>query len=106
MKDDDSKVNDLLYHTSEQPHTLQPEKEIHSTIRKLIWILADAFEEIGKNVDRLELERIGCIVHQVMSARYRQYHTLNHIFKMITDDMKPMAKLAIIFHDLVYLNVD
>lgn len=83
------------------------EHRIHSSLRKLIATLSTAFAALKISVDPLEIETLASIIHQVYSAKYRRYHNLNHIFSMLEmGETKPIAVLAILFHDLVYVNVD
>lgn len=79
---------------------------IHSSIRKLIMLLAESFDGMKKGADPRDLEQMASTIHQVMSAKYRKYHNLNHIFSIASKNLPHFAKLAVIFHDLVYLNVD
>lgn len=79
---------------------------IHSSIRKLIMLLAEGFDGMKKSVDPHDIEKMASIIHQVMSAKYRKYHNLNHIFSISRQNIPHFSKLAAIFHDLVYLSVD
>lgn len=78
-----------------------------SSLRRLMSILSGALGSLKKEVDCLEIERLACILHEVYTAKYRKYHNLDHLFSMQDAiDSPSLASLAVLFHDIVYLNID
>ena len=55
----------------------------------------------------LEIERWSVLVHEAMAARTRLFHGPEHIFDVAAGaGADPVETLAILFHDLVYVQVD
>jgi hypothetical protein len=77
----------------------------NSKLSRLMLLMSSSFEALGKEVDSLEVERISSIIHQVMSAKYRKYHNLDHVFQMV-EGTDAIGVLSAIFHDTVYCQVD
>ena len=53
------------------------------------------------------IEQMAIIIHDSMSVRTRNYHSVQHAFDVaegVADD--PIAILAALFHDCVYYHVD
>ena len=68
-------------------------------------LMDQAFETSSHKMDPLETERLSVIIYQVMSARYRIFHTMEHIFTA-AEDSSGVNMLAAFCHDLVYYQVD
>ena len=76
-----------------------------SSLTRLMLALNQAFEKYSHHVDPLVIERFAGTIHQVMSARFRRFHTLEHIFDA-TKGLETLPLLAGFFHDVVYYQVD
>lgn len=74
-------------------------------LHKLIDILVKVCSSLGAVIPCCDLERIGVIIHRIMSYQSRQFHTLEHVFGFM-EQSDALASLAAIFHDLVYIQVD
>lgn len=82
-----------------------PESTPPSDLHKVLSTMSQAFEALGKEVPSAEIEEIGSLIHEVMTSKYRTYHTLEHIFSF-GDDLTPIEVLAILAHDIVYWQID
>jgi hypothetical protein len=67
--------------------------------------LSTALEELGARMPLPEVERIGIIINQAMTAQARSFHTPEHVFDLV-EPANPYTTLAALFHDLVYYHVD
>ena len=76
-----------------------------SNLKRLMLLMNQAFEDCSQKVDPLVTERLAEIVYQVMSARYRIFHTVEHLFST-SEGSKGPGVFAAIFHDIVYYQVD
>ena len=52
-----------------------------------------------------EVERLGILINEAMSAPARSFHTPQHVIDL-ADPESPHTTLAALFHDLVYYQVD
>ncbi len=79
------------------------------TITSLTLLLADSLHKVRKReageiaVD--EIESASFLVYRAMTNRSRHYHDLTHLFH-VARDLPALAKLAAIYHDVVYFSVD
>ncbi len=79
------------------------------TVSDLARLLADSLEEVreGRGVvpSSEEIESATFLVFQAMTSRSRDYHGLSHLFK-VAEGLPALARLAAIYHDIVYFHVD
>ncbi|MFI5368194.1 MAG: hypothetical protein ACHQ1F_04200 [Spirochaetia bacterium] len=75
------------------------------TIHRSLQLLSTALEELGARMPPAEVERIGIIINQAMTAQARSFHTPEHVFDLV-EPANPYTTLAALFHDLVYYHVD
>ena len=75
------------------------------TIHRSLQLLSAALEELGARLPLAEVERIGIIINQAMTAQARSFHTPEHVFDLV-EPANPYTTLAALFHDLVYYHVD
>jgi hypothetical protein len=75
------------------------------TIHRSIQLLQTALDELGARIAMAEVERIGIMINQAMTAGARSFHTPEHVFDLV-DPGNPYMTLAALFHDLVYYQVD
>lgn len=78
---------------------------IDSNLKRLMLQMNQAFEECSRNVDPLATERLAEILFQVMSARYRIFHNMDHIFSA-SENMEGVSTFSALFHDIIYYQVD
>ncbi len=76
-----------------------------SHLHQLISLFQYSLSDYPNLLSPEELESLCITIYDVMSGRGRKYHTVDHIFG-ISQGATPCLSLAIIFHDLVYLQVD
>ncbi len=90
-------------------HTFPPSKQqnamILSTIEKIMRLLQDAFSRLDARVSLRTIEELSVTVHKTMTAKARSYHTLEHVFHL-AEHSDPHHRLAALFHDLVYYQID
>jgi len=75
------------------------------TLQRLIARFMESFSGLGGEAPPLMAEQWAVLVHEVMSGRGRQYHTVDHVFD-ISEGASPLATLSILFHDTVYYQAD
>ena len=75
------------------------------TIQKTIALFEAALRGLGRDIPLSQLETLGIMVHEAMTARARSFHTPEHIFEL-SDASNPIQALAALFHDVVYYEVD
>ncbi|MEZ6183408.1 MAG: hypothetical protein R3F62_00165 [Planctomycetota bacterium] len=75
------------------------------TLQRLIGRFTESFAGLGDAAPPLMAEQWAVLVHEAMSGRGRQYHTVDHVFD-ISQGASPLATLAILFHDTVYYQAD
>lgn len=84
---------------------------MHNAAQKseLLHLLKDSLYEVrGAELDgkRLAtLEAAGDMVYRAMTQESRCYHDLDHLFA-VAREVPALARLAVIYHDMVYLSVD
>ena len=80
-----------------------------STVSDLARLLADSLEELrgdqGVAPRAEEIEAATFLVFHAMTSRSRDYHGLSHLFN-VAKNLPALAKLAAIYHDIVYFHVD
>lgn len=80
-----------------------------ATVSDLARLLAESLEEVrgirGASPSAEEIESATFLVFQAMTSRSRDYHGLSHIFN-VAENLPPLARLAAIYHDIVYFHVD
>ena len=86
-------------------------KEMQSppTITDLTKMLADSLHEVrgaeSHSIPVDAIESASSLVYRAMTNQSRHYHDLSHLFD-VADDLPALAKLAAIYHDVVYFSVD
>lgn len=80
-----------------------------ATITDLTQLLADALHDVrggeGGALPVDEIESASFLIYRAMTNRSRQYHDLSHLF-LVAHNLPALAKLAAIYHDIVYFPVD
>ncbi len=76
-----------------------------STLHRMINAFQSALHDLGKGSHPVLTERTCSMVHSVMSSRERRFHAENHILSMC-DGTHGLTTLAVLFHDMVYAQVD
>ena len=78
---------------------------ILSTIEKIMRLLLQAFSRLNASVSLRAVEKLAITIHKTMTASARSYHTLEHVFHL-AENLDPYHRLAALFHDLVYYQID
>lgn len=84
-----------------KPPLAPPSDAIHRSIQ----LLKDALDVLGSSMPLSEVERIGIMINEAMTAEARNFHTPEHVFGLV-DPGNPYMTLAALFHDLVYCQID
>jgi hypothetical protein len=86
---------------------------VHATIHRIIAAFDGALEGLDLRTDPLDVERWSVLVHEAMANRARFFHGSEHIFDVVRGTRAgdqagadPLETLAILFHDVVYVQVD
>jgi len=82
-----------------------PERIPGGTVHRIISLLQGSLFQLKVEIEEVEIEHIGILVHRAMSMQHRSFHTPEHIFDL-ADPADPHSTLAAIFHDTVYCQVD
>lgn len=81
--------------------------QVAPTMSDLVRLLADSLEEMRSDIapQMEEIESAAFLIYRAMTNRSRHYHDLSHLFD-VAQDIPAVAKIAAIYHDVVYLSVD
>lgn len=74
-------------------------------IQKLVSLIRRRLTALGHWPQAAEVERIALKIHRSMGGRSRLFHSRRHAVAM-TEGADPIAALAALFHDTVYVQVD
>lgn len=77
-----------------------------SVINKFISYFKTIFEQLKVNIANENLEEIACFVHHCMQEERRKFHTPRHVFTVAKGLEHPIQVLAILFHDIIYYQID
>lgn len=77
-----------------------------SWLHRITSQLEQAFKDLPQyKISHKQIEDWSLLIHLAMSAEKRYYHNTHHLFT-IWDVKNPFERLAILFHDVVYVQVD
>jgi hypothetical protein len=80
---------------------------LHPTyLQRLASNLRSSILAVGGTPDESKLEPWAVLVHESMSGRGRNFHSVQHVFDVAGDSQDPLLILAAMFHDTVYYQVD
>ena len=74
-------------------------------LQRLINVFRESFDRLGVPVGLDVLEDQAVLIHKAMTVQTRNYHNLEHVFKLV-DEENPIQSLAALYHDIVYYQVD
>lgn len=72
---------------------------------RLVERLDGALRALGVEAETATAESWGALIREAMQGKARTFHTVEHL-EEIWQDAGPIETLAILFHDLVYVQVD
>lgn len=75
-------------------------------LQRLVEALRLAFEPYEAVPEAIELESWAILIHESMSGRGRNFHSVQHVFDVAGDSDDRLLVLAALFHDTVYYQVD
>ena len=76
-----------------------------NAINRLIALFTQAFDALGAAVPIGRVEALAALLSRSMDHRGRAYHTSRHVIQLAAGQ-PPVAVLAALFHDLVYVQLD
>jgi|GEM_PF-154183 len=76
-----------------------------STLVEVAAVLRDAFSDLGAVVTPYECEKLSCFLNASYGTRSRAFHDVRHALE-VGKECTSTGKLAALFHDVVYLQVD
>lgn len=76
-----------------------------SSVSQLVRLFRSTLSEIGREPTTEAIEAMSFLVFQAMSGRSREYHGVGHVFT-VASGLPPLGRLAAIYHDTVYHQVD
>jgi len=76
-----------------------------SSVSQLVRLFRATLSEINRDASIEAIEAMSFLVFQAMSGRSREYHGVGHVFA-VASGLPPLGRLAAIYHDTVYLQVD
>lgn len=76
-----------------------------SSVSQLVQLFQGAFRDLNRRVSPEHIEQWSFLVHEVMSGRSREFHNLSHVF-YVAFGLPPLGKLAAIYHDTIYFQID
>ena len=68
-------------------------------------LISSSFEELGKSVASNQVESLAIFLTRTMGSESRDYHRPEHSLD-VARGLPPIARLAALFHDIVYVQVD
>lgn len=74
-------------------------------LHRVIDTYNDTFRMLGIAASPAEIETLAVTVHRAMTAQTRHYHGLDHVFTFF-DSPNLFGRLAALYHDIVYYQVD
>jgi hypothetical protein len=77
----------------------------HAHLQAILAVFSDALSRLGRPARADKLERWALLVRRAMAGSARLFHTSDHVLTLARD-AGPIESLAVLFHDLVYLQVD
>ena len=80
-------------------------KKNKTFLQRLVHALRTSLETLGGHPTNRQLESWACLIHESMSVYGRYFHSVQHVFD-ISQDADAIQKLAALFHDCIYCNVD
>ncbi|TAE73949.1 MAG: hypothetical protein EAZ85_05655 [Bacteroidetes bacterium] len=75
-------------------------------IHQIIFILQESFEELNVKISDKDVEHLGLLIHNSMIGNRRKFHLPEHVLSVMKDLKNPLQKLAVLFHDAIYFQVD
>lgn len=76
-----------------------------SAINRILSMFLAAFRDLSAQVPMKDVERLAILVHHSMQHARRTYHTSVHLFEL-AEGMNARQTLAVLFHDIVYYQID
>lgn len=80
-------------------------KKNKTFLQRLVHALRTSLETLGGHPTNRQLESWACLIHESMSVYGRYFHSVQHVFD-ISHNADAIQKLAALFHDCIYCNVD
>ncbi|TAG04529.1 MAG: hypothetical protein EAZ44_04780 [Cytophagia bacterium] len=77
-----------------------------SAIHQIIDTFQTSFETLKIKITDREVEHLGLLVYNAMIGNRRKFHLPEHSLLVMKDLQNPLQKLAVLFHDVVYFQVD
>lgn len=76
-----------------------------AAINRILSLFLVAFRDLSIEVPMRDVERLAVLVHYSMQYGRRSYHTSAHVFDL-AHGMNARQTLAVLFHDIVYYQLD
>jgi hypothetical protein len=76
-----------------------------SSVSQLVRLIRSTLSELGHSPSTAAVEALSFIVFGAMTGRSREYHGVGHVFA-VASGLPPLGRLAAIYHDTVYQQVD
>ncbi len=86
----------------------QPARELQLQFSAIIQVastIQECFEAVGVKLHAHEYEKLSCFINQVYGTRNRAFHDVDHALD-VGNGCAPITRLAALFHDVVYIQVD
>jgi len=80
-------------------------KKNKTFLQRLVHALRTSLDTLGAQPTNRQLESWACLIHESMSVYGRYFHSVQHVFD-ISHNADAIQKLAALFHDCIYCNVD
>ena len=80
-------------------------RRLHSSAAHLARLLRSTLSELGHEPSAEQAERAAFLVYRAMTGRQRDYHSIDHVFA-VASGLPALARLAAIYHDTVYIQID
>ncbi len=78
---------------------------VTSVVNRIIDLFSGAFAALGAGVSMREIENLAAFIHHSMDDGRRRYHRSSHLLDL-SPGLRPHQTLAVLFHDVVYCQID
>jgi hypothetical protein len=77
-----------------------------SPINALFLLFQESFTKLNTVIAIEETEKLALLVHHCLSGSQREFHKPQHILDVCKPLQNPLQTLAVLFHDVIYYQVD
>ena len=96
-------INFCLNFSNQKLFELSMEK---SAVNNFALHFIESFQKLKKDISLNEVEKLALLIHNCMLGENRRFHTPDHIFDICKTLKDPLQVLSVLFHDVIYFQID